>query len=154
MRNWVNRITANGLTTGVTCAVFAVTTFYSAEAAAQLTDEESCLGVIKYSKLTSREISDVTSFREIQEEYCRIQSSTSSSEKTSSFSARWKVLGGGMDRGSSSSQANYERLCTKDGSVSEDDETRESILQGISEDAYAAYTACIAMKGKQVSSST
>ena len=122
----------------------------SKPAEAQLSAGESCLGVLKYSKVTQTEATTLDSYEEIQSDYCDEQERARSSGSSASFNARWKVLGAGMSRANSSSQETYSKYCEENGSIRRDEETRNAVAESLSREAFAAFRSCLEMHANQV----
>ncbi len=122
----------------------------SKPAEAQLSAEESCLGVLKYSKVTQTEAATLDSYEEIQSDYCDEQERARSSGSSASFNARWKVLGAGMSRANSSSQEIYSKYCKENGTIRRDEETRNAVAESLSREAFAAFRSCLEMHANEV----
>lgn len=119
----------------------------SAEAHGQ---QNNCLGVLSYSKLTAQDAKDVASYSETQWEYCDEQRTAKIEGSTASFKAKWKILGAGMSRSNSSSEENYRKFCNEDGSIKRNRETINSVVETLPSEAYEAYESCINMQENRV----
>lgn len=109
-----------------------------------------CTDVIALSRTTTEVVQSQSSIESHAKNFCSEYKKGTSSSKSASYGASYKLLSASMSKSGSSQEEVASKYCSADSSFSSRDDAYKTYSESISPDAYRAYESCIALSKRAI----